>query len=124
MSRLGFKGAHEVSDIVWIVNHEQHMDVGGFDQEMANVHWVEGLSTRKAAFYDRFAERIAEQQQPFFDGKGAKEDTVVGVVLHVLRHEHIFEFGGEKLLGFSPNRRKCSPATGFQAGASAPTVAK
>ena len=53
---------------------------------------------------------VAQEQEPLLDAEGAKEDAVVGVVLHRLWHEG--GIGGGEVSCEVDGTEKSSPATG------------
>jgi hypothetical protein len=72
VSRFYFEASNEARHVIRVVNHENHVYVGGLREHVAHLHRIEDLGACKAALDYRDAQWVAEQKQTFLDAECAK----------------------------------------------------
>lgn len=77
--------------MVWIVDHYNHMNVGGLNEHVAYLYPIKILGGSETAVHNCHAEGITQKKQSLLDAEGAEENTTVRMILHCSCHEDRFE---------------------------------
>jgi hypothetical protein len=72
VSRLGFEASDEGLNVIWIDDDKKHMNVGSFNDDVADSNWMKSFGTSEAALYDRLTKRVSEEQKPLFETERAE----------------------------------------------------